>query len=87
RKSLEDAIERAKDQRAQLQGQVEAAEAQKAFIDTLAKSPLPQPLAGASAGPLPDFDKLFAFIGQRRAEAQKAVLDTQLKVREVDRQI
>jgi uncharacterized protein (TIGR02231 family) len=86
RKSLEDAIERAKDQRAQLQGQVEAAEAQKAFIDNLAKSPLPQALPGA-ASPLPDFDKLFGFIGQRRSEAQKAVLDTQLKVREVDRQI
>jgi uncharacterized protein (TIGR02231 family) len=35
----------------------------------------------------PDWGRLFELIGKRAAEAQKAILDTQIKVREVDRQI
>ncbi len=88
RKSVEDAIEKLRDQRAGLQAQIDAAEAQKAFIAALAKSPENPPPATPGAQPTqPDWDKVFGFIGQRHAEAQKAILDTQLKVREVDRQI
>src|SRR6185295_2047559 len=35
----------------------------------------------------PDWTQLFALIGQRIAEAQKVILDTQVKVRETDVQI
>ena len=34
-----------------------------------------------------DWGQLFELIGKRTAEAQKAILDTDIKVREVDRQI
>ncbi|MDX2202732.1 MAG: mucoidy inhibitor MuiA family protein [Hyphomicrobiaceae bacterium] len=87
RKSLEDAIQGLKDQRAQLEGQAAAAEAQKAYIDALSKSPAQPAPAGAAATPQTDWERLFGFIGQRRVEAQKAVLEAQLKIRDLDRQI
>lgn len=87
RKSIEDAIEKLRDQRAQLQAQIDAGEAQKTFINNMAQLPTNLPQQGSGAQTLPDWDKVFGFIGQRHAEAQKAVLDTQLKAREVDRQI
>jgi uncharacterized protein (TIGR02231 family) len=86
RKRVEDAIEKLKDERATLQAAVQAAEAQKALIGNLAQLPnRPAPANGAAAQP--DWGQLFGLIGQRFAEAQKAVLETQVKVREVDRQI
>jgi uncharacterized protein (TIGR02231 family) len=86
RKRVEDAIEKLKDERATLQAAVQAAEAQKTLIGNLAQLPnRPAPANGAAAQP--DWGQLFGLIGQRFAEAQKAVLETQVKVREVDRQI
>ena len=86
RKRVEDAIEKLKDERATLQAAVQAAEAQKTLIGNLAQLPnRPAPANGAPAQP--DWGQLFGLIGQRFAEAQKAVLETQVKVREVDRQI
>ena len=86
RKRVEDAIEKLKDERAGLQAAVQAAEAQKTLIGNLAQLPnRPAPANGAAAQP--DWGQLFGLIGQRFAEAQKAVLETQIKVREVDRQI
>ncbi len=87
RKRVEDAIEKLKDDRAQLEAQVQAAEAQKALIANLTKLPTQPPPGNAAAPAQPDWGQLFGIIGQRFAEAQKAVLDTQVKVREVDRQI
>jgi len=87
RKRLEDAIEKLNDERAQLLGTIEALEAQKTFIANLAKMPGQGPVLGAQPAQQPDWEKLLGFIGQRHGEAQKSILDTQLKVREVDRQI
>ena len=87
RKRIEDAIEKLGDERAQLQASVEALEAQKVFISSLSKMPAQPPAAGAAPAQQPDYEKLLTFIGQRLAEAQKGILETQLKVREVDRQI
>ena len=87
RKRLEEAIEKLGDERAQVQAGIDAGEAQKAFIANLAQLPARQgPLNGAQPSQ-PDWGQLFGFIGQRHAEAQKTVLDLQLKLREVDRQI
>ncbi|HET6223990.1 MAG TPA: mucoidy inhibitor MuiA family protein, partial [Dongiaceae bacterium] len=87
RKRIEDAIEKLKDDRAVLQAAVQAAEAQKKLIGNLAELPTrPAPATGAAA-PQPDWAQLFGIIGERLAEAQRAVLETQIKVREVDRQI
>ena len=87
RKRIEDAIEKLKDDKAVLQASVQAAEAQKALIGNLAQLPTrPMPANGAPAQQ-PDWGQIFGLIGQRFAEAQKAILETQVKMREVDRQI
>jgi uncharacterized protein (TIGR02231 family) len=86
RKQIEDAIEKLKDERALLQAAVEAAQAQKALINNLANLPM-QPSAPNSAATQPDWSQLFTLIGQRSAEAQKTILDSQIRIRETDRQI
>ena len=86
RRRIEDAIEKLKDQRAQLQAAIEAAEAQKTLIGNLAQLPT-RPAPANAAAVQPDWGQLFGMIGERYAEAQKVVLDTQIKMREVDRQI
>jgi len=87
RKRVEDLIEKLRDERAVLQAAVQAAEAQKTLIGNLADLPTrPAPATGAVA-PQPDWTQLFGLIGQRMAEAQKVILDTQVKIRDVDRQI
>src|SRR5262249_14723313 len=86
RRRIEDAIEGLKDDRAVLQAAVQAAEMQKAPIGHLAQLPTHPPV-GAGAVTQPDWGQLLGLIGERLAEAQKVILDTQLKVRAVDRQI
>src|SRR5262245_31437120 len=86
RKQIEDAIEKLKDERAVLQAGGEAAQAQKTLITNLAQLPA-QPPAPNSAATQPDWSQLFALIGQRSTEAQKAILEAQIKMRETDRQI
>jgi uncharacterized protein (TIGR02231 family) len=87
RKRVEDAIEKLKDDRAILQAAVQAAEAQKVLIGNLAQLPTHPAPANGPAPPQPDWTQIFAIIGQRLAEAQKAVIETQIKMRDVDRQI
>jgi uncharacterized protein (TIGR02231 family) len=87
RRRIEDAIEKLKDERSALQAAIQAAETQKKLIDNLTKLPAAPAPAGAAPAPQPDWGQLFELIGKRTAEAQKAILDTEIKVREVDRQI
>ena len=87
RKRIEDAIEKLKDDRAQLQVAIEAADAQKKLINNLAQLPAQPPAPNATAAPQPDWSQLFALIGQRIGEAQKVVLDAQIKIRDTDRRI
>jgi uncharacterized protein (TIGR02231 family) len=86
RKQVEDMIEKLKDERALLQATVDAAQAQKKLIDNLAQLPV-QPTAPNGAAAQPDWSQLFTLIGQRSAEAQKTILDTQIRIRDTDRQI
>jgi uncharacterized protein (TIGR02231 family) len=86
RKQIADAIEKLKDERAVLQAGVEAAQAQKTLITNLAQLPT-QPPAPNSTASQPDWSLLFTLIGQRSAEAQKTILEAQIKMRETDRQI
>src|SRR5262249_46491836 len=86
RKQIEDAIEALKDERAVLHAGVEAAQAQKTLITNLAQLPT-QPAAPNIAAAQPDWSQLFALIGQRSAEAQKTILEAQIKMRETDRRI
>lgn len=86
RKQIENAIEKLNDERAVLQAAIDAAQAQKALVNNLAQLPT-QPPSPHVAGAQPDWSQLFSLIGQRSAEAQKAILDAQIKMRETDRQI
>ena len=43
--------------------------------------------ANAAPAAQPDWGQLFELIGKRTAEAQKTILDTEIKVRDVERQI
>lgn len=86
RKQIEDEIERLKDERAVVQAAVEAAQAQKALINNLAQLPTQTPSPHAAA-PQHDWSQIFTLIGQRVADAQKTILEAQIKMRETDRQI
>jgi uncharacterized protein (TIGR02231 family) len=86
RRRIEEAIEKLKDDRAQLQATALAAETQKKLIDNLTELPgRPAPANGSA--PQPDWGQLFGLIGERIAQAQRTILDTRIKIREVDRQI
>jgi hypothetical protein len=87
RRQVEEAIEKLKDERSALQTAIQAAEMQKKLIENLTGLPGVQPPANGGAQAQPDWGQLFELIGKRTAEAQKAILDTQIKVRGVDRQI
>src|SRR5215831_13400846 len=79
RKHVEDAIEKLKDDRAVLETAVQAAEMQKALIGNLAQLPTHPAPPGGAAVPQPDWGQLLGLIGERLAEVQKVVLDTQIK--------
>jgi uncharacterized protein (TIGR02231 family) len=86
RKRIEDAIEKLRDEKSALEGAIKAAEAQRTLINNLAQLPTrPQPANAGAAEP--DWAQLFQLIGQRSGEAQKTILDTQIKARELDRQV
>jgi uncharacterized protein (TIGR02231 family) len=86
RRRLEEAIEKLKDERALLEAAALAAETQKRLIENLTQLPgRPAPANGPV--PQPDWGQLFGLIGERTAEAQRTILDTQVKARGVDRQI
>jgi uncharacterized protein (TIGR02231 family) len=87
RRRIEDAIEKLKDEKAALQVSVQAAEAQKKLIENLTRLPRTPAPAGGAQPTQPDWGQLFELIGRRTAEAQKAILDTDIKVREIDRRI
>src|SRR4029078_4234316 len=60
--------------------------AQKTLVSNLAQLPAQTPPPHAAASQ-PDWSQLFSLIGPRVAEAQKAILEAQIKTREIDRQI
>jgi uncharacterized protein (TIGR02231 family) len=87
RKRIEDAIEKLRDERAALDSLSKAAETQKTLIGNLAQLPLRPPPANGAGAAEADWAQLFVLLGQRSGEAQKTILDTQIKMRELDRQI
>lgn len=88
RRKLEEAIEKLQDERALVAAEMDAAEAQKRFVDGLVSLPTrPSPKAGEVAGRDDAWGDIFSLIGTRLAEAEKARLAASLKVREFDRRI
>lgn len=86
RRRIELEIETLRDERAVVETAAKAAQSQLALIERLTE--LPQhPAPGPGTTAQPDWGQIFALIGQRSGEAQKAVLDAQVKMRDVDRKI
>jgi uncharacterized protein (TIGR02231 family) len=87
RKALEDEIEKLKDDRNLLATAIQSAEAQKALVSNLTQLPGKLPASNGGTTALPDWNQLLALVGQGSAAAHKIVLDTGIKMREVDRKI
>lgn len=87
RKRIEAEIEKLGDEKSMLSAAIEAAEAQKRLISNLTELPGKPVPAGQAAPAQPDWGSLVQLIGERTATAQKLILDTQVKIREVDRKI
>lgn len=86
RKRLEDEIEQQKDLRAAQDDIIRGAEAQKAFLDNLAKLPS-TPASTLSTGQREDWGQIFNVIGTRSTEAAKAITEAKLKQREIDKKL
>ena len=87
RRRIEEAIEKLKDEKSVLQATVLAAESQKKLIENLTQLPSRPAPANSVPAAQPDWGQLFGLIGERAAEAQKTILTTQIKIRDIDRQI
>ncbi len=88
RRKLEEAIEKLQDERAIVAAEVEAAEAQKRFVEGLVTLPTrPAAKSGETAEKIEPWSDIFALIGSRLADAEKTRLAASLKVRELDRRI
>ena len=85
RKALEDEIEKLNDDKAVLQADLKAAESQLALLSSMTQMPT-RPVTGGGAAE-PDWDKIAAFIGDRSLSAQKAMLATGVKMRDLDRRL
>ncbi len=86
RRDLENQIEKLKDQKLVLQADIQAAEAQKTMITALTQLPA-RPVNSGATSPEPDWSKLLALVAEKTAAAQRSILDTNLKIRDIDRQI
>ena len=86
RKRIEDEIEAQKDQRAAQDDVIRSAEAQKGFLDNLAKLPA-TPAPALATGQREDWGQIFGVIGARSAEAAKAITDAKHKQREIDKKL
>ncbi len=87
RKKIEAEIETLRDAKTVLNAQVQTAESQKALITNLIALPTrPAPAGGAAAQP-ENWSQLLALIGTSTSDVHKVILETQIKMREVDRKI
>lgn len=86
RRDIENQIEKLKDQRQVLEADIQAADVQKSLITALTQLPT-RPSGNGAAAPEPDWSKLLALVADKSAAAQRVILDTNVKIRDVDRQI
>ncbi len=89
RKDFEDQIEKLRDERGLLQGQQDAANTQKRLLGNLADLPGRREDQKGPLEPLPptDWNQILSVIASGTMTAQRAALDAEVKMREVDRQI
>jgi uncharacterized protein (TIGR02231 family) len=87
RRRIEEAIEKLRDERALVEAQQKAVQRQLALIEKLTELPQHPAPVGAGGAAQPDWGQLLTLIGQRSGEAQRSLLEFQLKFREIDRKI
>jgi uncharacterized protein (TIGR02231 family) len=87
RKRLEGEIEKLNDERELLNATIEGANAQKKLFTELAGIPGKPVPAGMMSPQMPDWGQLGALIGDRTVAAQKVILETNQKIRDVDRKM
>jgi uncharacterized protein (TIGR02231 family) len=87
RKRIEGEIEKLNDEKAQANAQVRAAQQQQVLIKNLSEMPGKPVPAGTQPAAAPDWGQLIQFIGERTLALEKVILDTQFKVRDLDRKI
>ena len=87
RKAIEDEIEKLRDEKNLLAAAIQSAEAQKALVANITQLPGKLPASNGSAAAMPDWNQLLSLVGQGTAAAQKIVLETGVKMRDVDRKI
>ena len=88
RRRIEDQIERLKDERAGYEGRVDAAQAQKGFIKELMELPS-RPVQPSAAAQMAreDWSQILSLIGSGMIEANRAIQDAEVRIREIDRRI
>lgn len=87
RKKLEEDIEALRDQKTGIEAQVLAAETQKTLIGNLAQLPVrPAPGAGQGVG-AEDWQRVLSIISQGTADASRAQIEAQAKIRDLDHKI
>ena len=87
RKSIEDEIEKLRDDRSLAQGQEDAAETQKKLLGNLAELPAHPDDQPAHPVPTTDWGQVLSLIASGMADAQRSALDAQVKKRDLDRKI
>ena len=84
RRRIEDEIQRLRDERARISAEQQASEAQRTYLNQLVQLPSrPQP-AGPAGGAREDWAQVLALIGREMGPVAKAILDAQVRIREVD---
>ncbi len=89
RRRREDEIQRLKDERTLLKGELEAAETQRKLITNLSelpKQPAPPAAPGQSAG-AQDWSQVLGLIGTGMADIRRIMLDVNVKTRDLNRKI
>ena len=87
RKSLEDEIEKLRDDRTLAQGQEDGAETQKKLLSNLAELPAHSDDQPGHPAPTTDWPQVLGLIASGMADAQRNALDAQVKKRDLDRKI
>ncbi len=86
RRRIEGEIETLKDAKTVLAAQVQTAETQKSLVTNLTNLPTrPAPTAGTA--PSENWSQILALIGTSLADVHKTIIETQLKLRDIDRKI
>ena len=88
RRRIEEEIEKLRDERARIQADLQAAEMQRTYLTSLAQLPgRPAPQPPAAAGAREDWAGVLGLIAKELAPVNKAILDAQVRTRDVDRRI